>query len=254
MKTYEQGGISFIAGSWPPDADKYTLIFIHGAGLTGMSWAGQADSLKDIANTIAPDLPGHGRSTGAARDNISAYSRIISEFADRAGLRSPVPVGLSMGGAVALQLLLDFSDQFPAAILINTGAKLKVLPAIMQTIENNFQYFKDNLKDMLFSPGMDKETMAPLLEDLARAEQSAVLGDFHACDIFDIRDRLAEITQPVLIISSENDRMTPLRYGEYLEDKIINAGRIVIPDSGHMSPLEKPAEVNRAIREFVLSL
>ena len=56
MENREIGGIWFISGHWPLDPDKPTLIFIHGAALSGIFWEPQITSLKDVANTVAVDL------------------------------------------------------------------------------------------------------------------------------------------------------------------------------------------------------
>jgi pimeloyl-ACP methyl ester carboxylesterase len=66
-----------------------------------------------------------------------------------------------------------------------------------------------------------------------------------------VAERLDEISVPVLVISAEDDKMTPPKYAQFLEDGIPNAARIHIHDAGHISPMEKPQEVNRAIIEFL---
>ena len=56
------GGVGFIAGRWPLDAEKSTIVFIHGSGSTGRFWLAQVQGLAERVNTVALDLPGHGRS------------------------------------------------------------------------------------------------------------------------------------------------------------------------------------------------
>jgi hypothetical protein len=95
-------GISFIAGRWPLEPAKPTLIFLHGAALSGGIWEGQLVALTDIANTLALDLPGHGKSAGPGKETIEDYSSSVMEFLDRLQVPRPVPCGLSMGGAIAV--------------------------------------------------------------------------------------------------------------------------------------------------------
>jgi pimeloyl-ACP methyl ester carboxylesterase len=64
-------------------------------------------------------------------------------------------------------------------------------------------------------------------------------------------NRLAEISVPVLILSAEDDKLTPPKYGQFLESGITNATRTHIMDAGHIAPMEKPREVNQAIIEFL---
>ena len=64
MIAQKQSGIAFLAGHWPIDPDRPTLMFIHGAGQCSRMWQAQVDGLSDRANTVALDLPGHGESDG----------------------------------------------------------------------------------------------------------------------------------------------------------------------------------------------
>ena len=141
METRQISGIGFITGSWPLDAAKSTLVFLHGSGGSAQFWQAQVQGLAEKANTLALDLPGHGHSKSAGMDAVKSYSAAIVEFLDDLGAPGPIPCGLSLGGAITQQLLLDNPARFSAGILISTGAKLKVLPTIFETIENDFTGF-----------------------------------------------------------------------------------------------------------------
>jgi pimeloyl-ACP methyl ester carboxylesterase len=75
-----------------------------------------------------------------------------------------------------------------------------------------------------------------------------------ACDEFDIMNELGEIKVPTLIISGEEDILTPVKYGEYLSQKISNSKLHVINGAGHFMMQEKPDEFNRVLLEFLNSL
>ena len=137
MQVQESGGIGFISGDWPFDQDKPSLIFIHGAALNKDCWESQLESLSEVANTIAIDLPGHGDSQGPGKEDIPGYARSVMAFIDNINPPNPVLCGFSMGGAVTQQILINDQDRFQAGILINTGARLKVMPLILETIKKN---------------------------------------------------------------------------------------------------------------------
>jgi pimeloyl-ACP methyl ester carboxylesterase len=80
------------------------------------------------------------------------------------------------------------------------------------------------------------------------------LGDYLACDRFDVRDRLAEIRVPTLVVVGTDDRLTPLRYSRFLAETIPGARLVEIPGAGHFPQLEQPVRVNAAIREFLTHL
>jgi pimeloyl-ACP methyl ester carboxylesterase len=214
-------------------------------------WIKQVEALLERANTIAIDLPGHGRSRGPSMDTIPEYTRSVIEFIDLIRAPRPIPVGLSLGGAIAQQLLLDHAERFPAGVLVSTGARLRVLPAILETIEKNFDVFLRSMGDFAASEKTNPELLQPLLEETAKLEPKVVLGDFRACDAFDVMDRLSEIMVPVLVVTAEDDKLTPVKYGKFLEDHIGDASRAHLLDAGHLTPVEKPEEFNRAIIEFL---
>jgi pimeloyl-ACP methyl ester carboxylesterase len=66
--------------------------------------------------------------------------------------------------------------------------------------------------------------------------------------------RLGEIHKPVLVISGSDDRLTPPKYGDFLASRIRGSQRVLIQDAGHLVPIEKAAEVNRALGAFVTRL
>ena len=137
MQSQKINGIHFIASVWPPRPEHLTLVFVHGSGGTSAFWENQIRGLAETANTIALDLPGHGQSDGPGRDSINAYADAVAEFIDQAGPPRPVPCGLSLGGGIVLQLLLDHPERFHGAVLIGAGARLTVMPAIFEAIEKD---------------------------------------------------------------------------------------------------------------------
>jgi pimeloyl-ACP methyl ester carboxylesterase len=66
--------------------------------------------------------------------------------------------------------------------------------------------------------------------------------------------RLGEIRVPTLVVNGDDDRLTPLKYAEYLAANIRGAVLKIIHGAGHLAMLEKPAEVNAVIAAFVHSL
>ena len=251
MQERKIGGIGYIVGSWPLDYEKSTIVFIHGAGGSGYFWQAQINALADRVNTIAIDLPGHGRSDGSGKDNIADYAEAVKVFIEEINVPTPIPCGLSMGGAIVQQLLMDCVGRFPAGILISTGAKLKVAPVIYEAIEKDFGQFVSMIGKFAASSKTDPKLVQPFKEEISDCRPEIVSADFRACDSFDSMDKLSSIETSVLIITSEDDKLTPPKYGEFLAEKIQKAQRAHIMDAGHIVPLEKPADLNKAIIEFL---
>jgi pimeloyl-ACP methyl ester carboxylesterase len=156
-----------------------------------------------------------------------------------------------MGGAISQQLLLDHSGHFQAGIIVSSGARLRVLPSLLDLILSDMHAFVDLIDRMGFCRKTPAAVKQPFLEDALRADPAVAHGDFKACDRFDVMPRLNSIRVPVLIISAADDRLTPPAYGRFLEKNISGAVRRHILDAGHFAPLEKPQAVNAAISAFL---
>jgi len=254
MEKQKIDSISFTAGTWPPDPDRLTLLFVHGSGESSVLWDAQVEALATEFNTVALDLPGHGGSDGPGHDTIAGYTAAVMAFVESAGLHNLVPCGLSIGGAIAQQMLLDHPDRLQAGILVSTGSRLKVMPQIFEAIEKDYGQFIAMSRLVAASEKTPAALLEPLMLATARCAPRVTAGDFRACDQFDVMARLGEIALPVLIISAEDDQLTPPKYSDFMEKNINGAVRCRIRDAGHVVPVEKPEAVSRAIRDFLNAL
>jgi len=247
-------GFRFAAGRWPLDPERPTLIFIHGSGGDHTLWQGQVDALVDVANTLALDLPGHGASSRSGAGSIPERAEEVAGLLEGLQAPRPIPCGLSIGGAIVLQLLLDRSALLAGGVLVGTGARLRVLPDIIAMIETDYAGFVDMLGQFGASEKTDPERLQPVRQAAAACGPAVTAGDFRACDRFDVMDQLDRIDKPVLIVSAEDDRLTPPKYSDYLEKHIRTSQRVHIRDAGHLVPIEKPAALNQALTAFIASL
>ena len=156
-----------------------------------------------------------------------------------------------MGGAVVQQLLLDYPDLLKAGILLNTGAKLKVAPVIFDMLEKDYNGYLSTIGKLVACKTTQPEQLKQFQEETARCKPEVTRKDFRACNRFDVMQRVGSITLPVLVVSAEDDQLTPPKYGEFLKNNIPNASRILIAEAGHILPAEKPEEFNGAIINFL---
>ena len=254
MQTAFINNLFLRVSAWPLAQDRPTLVCVHGAGGTSVLWHNQIDAFGDVANVVAVDLPGHGDSPGNVLETIPEYAQVVAELVTSIQAPDPVACGLSLGGGIALQLLLDYGTSFRAGVLIGTGAKLRVMPLIFDTIENNFDAFIQSMPLMAASPKTDRAVLEPLLEAAAANGASVAATDFRACDHFDVMARLGEIDLPVLVLSAQDDQLTPPKYGAFLAEGISKAQRVEVSAAGHLAPVEQPEVVNESIRGFVRGL
>ncbi|HBB15898.1 MAG TPA: alpha/beta hydrolase [Syntrophus sp. (in: bacteria)] len=243
--------IAYVAGRWPLDPGKPTVLFIHGAGGSSALWENQVDSLAEHANTIAIDLPGHGKSSGPGLDRVEDYGAAVTNFIEKTGISAPIPCGLSLGGAIVLQLLLEHKTDFKAAILANTGARLRVQPFVFEAIKNDYKGYLNAVPAFAASGKTDPAKLASFMTESAKCPPEVAHGDFTACDRFNVTEKLSSITTPVLILTAEDDKLTLPKYGSYMKEHITNASIAEIKDAGHLSPIEQPEAFNRAVIEYL---
>lgn len=251
MQERKTNGIGYLAGDWPLDPARATLVFIHGAGGTRAFWQAQIKGLGARASTIAVDLPGHGTSDGGGKNSVEDYARATVDFIQAIDAPKPILCGFSLGGAIAQQILIDFPDLARAGILVNSGAKMKVSPALFESIENDYNGFVEFICKLAAAKKTVPELVRSFRHDFLSSQSGIVSGDFRACDRFDVTDRLSSVSVPVLVVTAEEDKLTPPKLGEALAKAIRNATRKHIMGAGHIAPLEKPDEVNEAILKFL---
>jgi len=230
---------------------KRNLVLVHGAGGSHLDWPAPLRRLRGV-NVYALDLPGHGRSEGTGRSSIAAYRDFLLAFLDSLGLETVVVVGHSMGGAIALDFALHYPDRLARLILVGSGARLRVAPAILTGILSDFEATVGLVCDYAFGPGATEQLRRLGRQRLLQTPPQVLHGDYAACDAFDVMERLGEVRCPTLAIGGTADRLTPPKYSVYLRDHIPGAELVLVDAAGHMVMLEKPEVVSRAISKFIL--
>ena len=227
------------------------LVFIHGAGNTGLVWHYQAEY---FAGSDAVSLTGHPK--GKPCISIDDYAEWLHRYIQEKGYSQPVLAGHSMGGAVAQMYALKYPADIKGLVLIGTGARLRVRPDFLSLLEGGIDAPVEWVRNMLepiyirVAPEVREEVIGGVI-DVGVAVQ---LNDFRCCDKFDIMDKVHQIEVPTLVICGAEDDMTPVKYSQYLADRIASAGLAIFEGGSHLVFLEKPDEVNRAIEGFLRGL
>lgn len=243
-------GDIWVSGDCRPAAGKIPLVLIHGAGGSHLHWPVELRRLSGHP-VIVLDLPGHGRSQGPGRDEIADYATAVCELLSSMKLDRVVMGGHSMGGAVAQWMALVQPERVAGLVLIGTGARLRVAPALLNAITSDPQGAVSTIVAWSFGPDASagiRELGRVALEDV---DPAVLYGDLVACDRFDIRHRLGEIKAPALVMGATVDRLMPVRFCEYLAENLPQADLQVVEGAGHMLALERPAEVAEAVQAFM---
>jgi pimeloyl-ACP methyl ester carboxylesterase len=229
------------------------LLFVHGAGGDHTIWGEQLRELAPNFSVAALDLNGHGRSPAREGEGFQTYTEDVLAVLEALAMPTVV-VGHSMGGAITLMVALQRPKNLVGLGLVGTGAKLRVHPQILELCQTDFERAIDFIVQWAFA-----EQSPPELRERARAQMrrtgaDALLRDFSSCNTFDVMARLSEIALPTLILCGRDDKLTPVKYSEYLQQNIPTAQLKIIEGAGHMVMLEQPKAVTQALREFCARL
>lgn len=229
-----------------------TMVCVHGAGGTHQHWGNQFRSLRQARSLIALDLPGHGRSAGPGRNSVATYGQVLVAALDSLGLEQVILAGHSMGGAVALRAALEYPERVAGLVLVSSGARLPVLPALFEHLEQGRPAEAVRLiVERAYGRGAAPALRAAGEKAFLKTDPQVLYGDLQACAGYNSRERLAEIRCPTLVLCGDDDRVTPLKFSHTLYEGIGGARLIVLPGAGHMALLERPASLSTAITRFL---
>lgn len=227
------------------------IFAVHGAGGGAWIWKDIRGELYEDTDVLAVELPGHCASTGEGGSSIDYYREVVREVAYQLGLKKPFVMGHSMGGAIAMSWALKYPDELQGLVLISTGAKLRVNPLVFDALKNDLRAYLVLMAGVAFNPKVDPEIVELATEWMAKVKPEVITGDFRACDAFDVMDKVAQISLPTLVMCGSEDKLTPVKYSEYLAQKIKGAKLKIFSGAGHMLPLERPENLADYIRRFI---
>ncbi len=229
-----------------------TLVFIHGSGDSALVWNDLRARLQDY--TCLPlDLPGHG----ATRDRPGPSTMSVKDYADavrseltRQQLSGVCLIGHSLGSAIALRLAVDHPSLVSRLVLVGAGARLRVLPALLEEARSFPISAGEKLVQLGFAPDHEIQA-ARYARERSDTAPGMLYRDLAACDAFDMTAELGRVAQPTLIIVGEMDRLTPPKYATYLRDHLADAHLATVPAAGHYVALEAPDAVASALRQWL---
>ncbi len=228
------------------------LWCVHGAGGSHQHWGLQCLALKDIANIVTPDLPGHGRSPGVGYQHISEYSQLLLAAMDKKNHERVVLAGHSMGGAIALWTAIHAPERVRGLVLISSGARLPVLPDLFAYLDQDrFPDAVEAIVTRAYSPTASANLQTAGKTAFLQNNPQVLHHDLLACQAYNVLSRLSEVVCPTLIICGDTDHITPLKFSQTLHDGIRGSSLFIVPESGHMALIEQPDAVNMALRQFL---
>lgn len=228
------------------------IILIHGAGGNRLTWHPYIRRLAG-ETVYALDLPGHGESEGAGRNSVEEYAGDVLKFINEQKIQKAVLGGISMGSAISLTLAVNHPEKVAGLMLIGGGAKMRVANSILDSVGNSdtFEAAVEMINTSCFSANAPQDLLRLSKQILLKTDPSVLLGDFLACNQFDLTGQLSAINVPVLILCGAEDKMMPPKFSESLRDNLPNARLQIVKRAGHMLTLEQPDAIADSLKRFM---
>jgi pimeloyl-ACP methyl ester carboxylesterase len=231
------------------------VILLHGLGSNAGIWVNNIVPLAAHYHVYAPDQIGFGHSDKPLLDyKIQTFVEFLQGFMESQNIQKAVLVGNSLGGWIATDFTAQHPDLVSKLVLVNSAglhfgqgpvpdlnpSSLAGMRQVLELIFYNKQMVTDELVHYAFTNHLkdnDGYTVQRTLAGFAR-------------DQFE-ESKLASIHAPTLIIWGRNDDLIPLSKGEQFHQGIAGSKLAVIDQCGHVPELEKPAEFDRVLGEFL---
>lgn len=229
---------------------KPTILFVHGAGMDHSIWALQGRYFAHHnTNAVAVDLPGHGRSGGAPLPSIDALADWLASVISELGVERAKLVGHSMGALVCLEAARRHPALIDGVALLGVASAMPVHPALLEAAKAN----KPLAAELVASWGHGTAghlggnqapggwLMGHALKLLERAPADVLHNDLAACNAYQGGEEASAAVQcRTLIITGDQDRMTPAKQAAKMAKVMPDAHLVTIKGSGHLMMVERP--------------
>ncbi|HMV79105.1 MAG TPA: alpha/beta hydrolase [Leptospiraceae bacterium] len=234
------------------------IVFLHGFPLTHKMWKEQF-YFQDKYNVQFPDLPGAGQFSKETVFTVEDMAdRVIESLADYEKI---VPVGLSMGGYVAMRIADRIPERLAGLVLMDTRAEADPNPVKLKRA-GTVKFIRENGADpflKMFIPDMCSEStrrnqslmdflFSIAAENTAEGLSSQVIA---LQGRMDSEALLSKIGVPTLVLAGAQDLITPKEGMKLMSDKIPGSEFHIIENAGHLSPIERPDIVNPILEKFL---
>ncbi len=232
-----------------------TVVLLHG-------WGGCADSFLPVFNHLtathkvyALDFPGFGLSDPpTAPWDVTDYTEMLRKFFERMNIEKATLIGHSFGGRVSILFSSTYPERVEKVVLADSAG---IIPK--RGWKYHFKVYQFKLAKKIFLTFSAKGTQEERLEAFYRKHGSAdykqagsaMRQTFVKVVNQDLRSCLPRIKAPALLVWGDEDKDTPLYFGQIMEKEIPDAGLVVFKGAGHFAYLDRINDFNIIVSKFL---
>jgi pimeloyl-ACP methyl ester carboxylesterase len=229
-------------------------------------WQGQIDVFSPRYRVLAPDLRGFGASDVRGETvTMEDFADDLAAILDALDVRGPIALcGLSMGGYIAFRFAAKYAARLRSLILCDTRAAADSpdgaanrLKMAEQVLSEGAEVAANAMLPKLFGPrtvAEKPELPAATRRVIVATKPAAIAAAQRGMAARpDSTALLPQIRVPTLVVVGEDDAIAPAAEMRGIAAAIPGAEFVVVPDAGHMAPLENPAAFNAALGNFLSS-
>jgi pimeloyl-ACP methyl ester carboxylesterase len=243
------------------------VLLIGGLGADTFLWFRQTPELSKHFQVIVFDNRGAGESDKPEEPyTIKMFADDTAGLLKALDISRPHIVGASLGGLIAQEFALTYSQMVSRLVLASTGfggphmvkpSLFALIPMLLTMrrsgdpaldIRRSFELFTSRAwcaqHDDLVTQYVDWRVAHPQPPEAYKRQNAAV-------KTFDGEDRIGQIKAPVLIIHGANDRVVPVKNAHLLKSKLPQAQLVIIPEAGHAAPIQCAEQFNAAVTQFL---
>jgi len=236
------------------------LLFIHGLGSSSRDWELQLDFFTQNYQVILIDVRGHGRSGKPPGPySIPLFADDIKKLLQTLQVGPAHILGISLGGMIGFQMGINYPDMIKSLVIVNSTPEL-----VARTLKDHLGIWQrllivrflgmrkmgEVLGDRFLPDPEQAELRKIFIERWSENDKLAYREAMKAVIGWSVTDRLGEIRCQTLIIGADGDYFSTAEKENYVK-LIPGAELLIIENSRHALPAEKPAEFNLAVKEFL---
>jgi 3-oxoadipate enol-lactonase len=240
------------------DPQATALLLINSIGSTREMWARQTAAFTRRYRVIRYDARGHGvSSVPRAPYTLDQLGRDALAILDDVEASDAHVCGLSLGGITAQWLGLNAANRVRTLVLANTAARIGTLESWTERINVVHQQGMSAVADLAmerwFTPAFrqrDPETVHAFRAMVQGCPADGYLGCCAALRDTDLREQIAGLRAPTLLVASSADTATPPEGLEFIRARVGGA-QLVTLDSAHLSNVECAEDFTDAVLSFL---